>query len=114
MRTGLVAILAVIALAFFNPGMDEFRTFIRAQAEGMIEREAGGTPLGEALSGAGGRLAERYVDRVTDRRNYFIFSTYTIDIDGAESDAEDWKFLGLAGQFVELDRPASMEEEPGG
>ena len=111
MRTGIVvAILAVVSLAFFNPGMDEFRTFVKAHAEGMIQQETGDTALGRALSGAGASLAAQYVDRVTDRRNYFVFSTYTIDLDGDEAEAEEWKFLGLAGQFVEMDRPASMEE----
>ncbi len=115
MRTGIViVILAVIALAFFNPEMDDFRTFVRAQAEGMIQREAGDTALGRALSGAGGSLAGQYVDRITERRNYFVFSTYTIDLDGEESDVEEWKFLGLAGRFVELERPDSMEHESGG
>ena len=115
MRTGLVvAILAVIVLAFFNPGMDEFRTFVRAQAEGMIQQEAGDSAIGRALSGAGGSLASQYVDRITERRNYIVFSTYTVDLDGAESDDEDWKFVGIAGRFVELDRPDAMENTSGG
>lgn len=114
MRTGIVAaVLAVIALAFFNPGMDDFRTFVKAQAEGMIQNEAGDTALGRALSGAGANLASQYVDRITERHNYFVFSTYTVDLDGDDADAEEWKFLGLAGQFVELDRPASMENADG-
>lgn len=115
MRTGLVvAILAVIALAFFNPGMDEFRTFIRTQAEGMIQQETGDTAVGRALSGLGGSLAGQYVDRVTDRNNYVVFSTYTIDLDGPESEDEDRRFLGIAGRFFELDRPASVESMSGG
>lgn len=115
MRTGLVvAILAVIALAFFNPGMDEFRTFIRTQAEGLIQRETGETALGQALSGLGGSLAGQYVDRVTERRNYVVFSTYTIDFDGDESDAEDWTFVGIAGRFVEVERPESFERQTAG
>ena len=115
MRTGLVvAVLAVIALAFFNPGMDEFRTFIRTQAEGMIQRETGDTALGRALSGVGGNLAGQYVDRITDRNNYFVFSTYTVDLDGNESEDEDWRFLGIAGRFFELDRPASVDKVMGG
>lgn len=112
MKTGIVAaIIAVIALAFFNPGMDDFRTFVRAQAEGMIQRETGESELGGLLSDVGGSLAGRYIDRITERRNYFVFSTYTVDFDGDDSEAEDWRFLGIAGQFVELDRPESIEAE---
>lgn len=111
MRTGIVvALLAVIALALLNPGMDDFRLFMESNAEEIILRETGDTALGRVLSGAGGSLAAEVVDRVTDRRNYFVFSTYTIDFDGAESDDEDWRFLGIAGRFVELDRPQSIED----
>ena len=110
MRTGLaLAILAVIALAIFNPGMDEFRVFASERAEGLILQEAGDGVLGRALSGAGGSLAGQYIDRVTERENYILFSTYTIDLDGPESDEEHWAFLGLAGQFLELERPPSVE-----
>lgn len=111
MRTGIVvALLAVIALAIFNPGMDDFALFVETNAETIILEEAGDTMLGRALSGAGGNIAGQYVHRITDRRNYLIFSTYTIDFDGSESDAEDWKFLGMVGRFVELERPQSMRE----
>lgn len=106
MRTGVVvAMLAVIALAIFNPGMDDFRLFVTDRAEEMILQEAGDTALGRALSGAGGSLAGQYVDRITERHNYILFSTYTIDFDGRESEEERWRFLGLAGQFLELERP---------
>lgn len=111
MRTGIVvALLAVIALAFFNPGMDDFALFIETNAESLILEETGDTMLGRALSGAGGNLAGQYVRRITDRRNYFVFSTYTIDLDGSESDEEEWRFLGMAGRFVELERPQTVRE----
>lgn len=111
MRTGIVvALLAVIALALFNPGMDDFRLFIEANAEQIILRETGDTAFGRILSGAGGSIAAEVVNRITERQNYFLFSTYTIDLDGPESDDEDWRFLGIAGRFVELDRPESFDE----
>ena len=114
MRTGLVVVLlAIIALAFYNPGMDDFAVFVEANAESIILEEAGSTMLGRALSGAAGNLAGEYVPRLTERDNYLIFSTYTIDFDGTDSDAEDWRFLGIAGRFVELERPQSMRESGG-
>lgn len=110
MRTGLVvALLGVIALAIFNPGMDTFRVFIGERAEQIIVDETGDSSLGRALSEAGGSLAGQYVDRITERDNYIIFSTYTIDLDGRDSDEEQWSFLGIAGQFLELERPDAIE-----
>lgn len=106
MRTGLVALTVIVmALAIFNPGMDQFRTFIKQRTEMAIEEETGGSLLGRALSGAGASLAGEYVDRVTERENYYVFSTYTIDLDGSSGEQEEWKFLGVAGQFVAIERP---------
>lgn len=113
MRTGIVAaVLGVIALTIFNPGMDQFRLFIADQAETVILEETGDNLLGRALSGAGGSLAGQYIDRITVRDNFILFSTYTIDLDGREEGEEHWSFLGIAGQFLELERPASVEEAP--
>lgn len=108
MRTGLVAAtVIVIALAIFNPGMEQFQAFVRDRAEFAIEEETGGSMLGRALSGAGASIAGEYVQRVTDRENFYIFSTYSIDLDGSGGQ-EEWKFLGIAGQFVELERPEAV------
>ncbi len=106
MRTGLVAAtVIVIVLAIFNPGMDQFQTFVRQRTELAIQEETGGSMLGRALSGAGASIAGEYVDRVTDRNNYYLFSTYTIDLDDEGDEDQEWTFLGIAGQFVEMERP---------
>jgi hypothetical protein len=111
MRTGIVtALLAAIALAFFNPSMDDFSLFVRAQSEQILIDETGDTSLGRALSAFGSRLAGDYVHRVTERRNYFVFSTYTIDLDGPERTGNEWRFLGIGGRFIELDRPEVLRE----
>lgn len=113
MRTAIVVvILALLALYLFNPEMEDFKRFVETRSELLLERELGGGVLGEVLSGAGASLAGRYIDRVTDRDDYLFFSTYTIDLDGNENDAEDeaWRFLGIAGQFFEMQRPASFEK----
>lgn len=108
MRTGLVAAtVIVIALAIFNPGMEQFQAFVRQRTELAIQEETGGSMLGRALSGAGASIAEEYVQRVTERENYYLFSTYTIDLGGEGGEKQEWKFLAIAGQFVEMDRPGS-------
>ncbi len=112
MRTAIVVVLiALIALYFLNPGMEDFRVFAGTQSERLLERELGDGVLGRALAGAGSALAARHIDRVTERRDYFFFSTYTIDLDGADDEGEEWRFLGVAGQFFETERPASLDAE---
>lgn len=112
MRTGIViVILAIIALAYFNPGMDEFKLFVQQQSEVLVQQEAGGGTVGDFLAGAAGRLAGQHVERVTDRTNYVIFSTYTIDLDGPDSENNEWRFVGIAGQFFESHRPESLRQE---
>jgi hypothetical protein len=111
MRTGLVVtILALIALYFYNPTMADFRVFVQAQSEEILLHEAGESEIGRMLSEAGSQLAARYIDRITERRDYFFFSTYTVDLDGADRDEEEWRFLGIGAHFMEIKRPKSLRE----
>jgi hypothetical protein len=111
MRTGLVAlIIVVLALIWFNPDMADFKGFVGTQSERLLQHETGESELGGLLSQAGGALAGAFVDRIADRDNYLLFSTYTIDFDGAEADANEWRFLGIAGFFLELQQPEALEE----
>lgn len=112
MRTPiLLAIIALVVLFLFNPEMDDFKVFVEAQSERIMMERTGEGAIGRALSGLGASLAGSYVDRITERRNYGVFSLYTIDFDGADAREEEWRFLGIAGQFIELEQPASLEEE---
>jgi hypothetical protein len=105
MRTAsVVLIVLLIALAWFNPGMDAFKEYVETRSERILEKEAGDSALGRALAGAGGALAGAYVDRITERTNYVLFSTYTIDFDD-EEDGDEWRFVGIAGRFIELHEP---------
>lgn len=109
MRTPLLmAALALALLAVFNPDRDDFRAFIETRSEALLRGETGDTALGRVLSGAGSRLAGAYVEQATRRSNYVVFSLYTIDLDGAEGAAEEWRFLGIAGMFFETQRPAAL------
>jgi hypothetical protein len=111
MKTGIiVALLAVIALALFNPTMDDFRLFVRQHTETVISQQSGGGPLGDVLAHFGGRFAGQNVERITHRSNYLIFSTYTIDFDGASREDNEWRFIGIAGQFFELHRPEALRQ----
>lgn len=111
MRTGIVVvILAVIALIWFNPDMGDFRLFIETHTEELIQGETGDTALGGALSELGSRLAGSYVSRITERNNYVVFSTYTVDLDGEAGDENEWRFVGIAGRFIETNRPPALSD----
>lgn len=104
----LISLLVVVLLGVLvvtNPGMDAFSDFVAEQSERILQQETGDSPLGRALAGAGGGLAGSLVERVTERRTYLLFSTYTIDPGGTADDASEWRFLGIAGRFFELESP---------
>ena len=101
-----VVLLVLGALVVTNPGMEAFSTFVGEQSERILQEETGDTPLGRVIAGAGAGLARSYVDRVTTRQSYLLFSTYTLDLDGTPDDGDyDWRFLGIGGQFIEWDHP---------
>ena len=109
MRTlAALLLLAALVLAVLNPDRAAFQTFAEAQSERLLRQETGASVLGRALAGAGARLAGSYVGRRAERQNYLLFSTYTVDLDGPEQEAGDWRFLGIAGCFVELHRPEQL------
>lgn len=115
MRTALALVLVIlIALAFFNPEMEQFRTFVEAQSERILLQETGEGRLGRFFSGVGSALAGSYVDRITERDNYVFFSVYTIDLDGPEQEENEWRFLGLGNQFIELERPEALRDRENG
>lgn len=91
--------------AYTNPGMDDFSQFAHDRSAEIIEDEVGDSAIGRAVARAGSSLARDFADDVTDRKNYFVFSTYAV------GDEPAWKFLGIAGRFVQLDGPRSSGRE---
>lgn len=103
---GIAALLLLGGLVLTNPGMDAFSSFVEDRSARILQQETGDSPVGRAIAGAGAGLAASFVDRVTQRQNYFAFSIYTIDLDDTPNDADyDWRFLGIGRQFIELDAP---------
>ncbi len=114
MRTALaVAVLAALALVLLNPSMDDFKVFVESRSEQLLLNETGDSAFGRALSSIGSSLAGTFVDRVTTRNTYGLFSTYTVDLDGPDEAGEEWRFVGIGGRFLEIDRPESMEKDAG-
>lgn len=110
--------LAILAgtLALFNPNEDDFRTFVQERATDTISdygRATGGSLLGVVAGEIGGRLMSALASETVERDNFFVFSLYTVDLDGSPGDAEEWRFLGIAKQFIPLKEPASLRERVG-
>ncbi len=109
MRTLLVVLaMALIALAWANPDLDAFREYVEARSERFLLHETGDSAVGRALSGAGGALAGALAGHVAERRNYVVFSTYTLDFDSAEATEQEWRFVGVAVWFFETHRPEGL------
>lgn len=116
--TILIAIVGG-TLALFNPGQDDFAQFIRDRTRDVVG-DAGrtaATELGGEIAGAFGEsvgrsLASEVVGALAsngvERRNYGIFSLYTLDFDGPRHEEGEWTFLGVGGQFFEMEKPRMM------
>lgn len=111
MRAFLILGVLVGTMALFNPTEDDFRAFVTERASEAVSdraRSAGGRLFSDVVGSVGGTLAGAVAARTVRRDNYFVVSLYTIDIDGPQRNGEEWRFLGLAKQFIPLSQPESM------
>lgn len=113
MRTLLLLVIALVLLAVFNPGEDDFRAFVQKHAGEMAGQQIGGGEVGRVLGSLGGSVAADAAMRVTRRDNYYVASVYTVDFDGPTGTANEWRFLGIATQFIELHRPDALTRGSG-
>ncbi len=114
----LLFVLGILVgtLALFNPTEADFRAFVQERMTDTISdvgRAAGGSFLGVVAGEIGGRLASTLAAETVERDNYFAFSIYTVDLDGPDRGDEEWKFLGVARQFIPLKKPASLRDRAG-
>ena len=102
----LIVLLGVAGFLFIsNPTQDDFEVYIQERVADHLEDEAGDRALGRLLTDLGSDIVGSLAARVAERNEYFLFSTYTVDV-GADGDPDEaWKFLGIAGFFVELSSP---------
>jgi hypothetical protein len=106
----LLLVIGVVVLAVLNPGMDDFETFAAKHAKTELEQKMGDSRMGDVAEEAGGGIVERYASKLAKRKNYVLFSIYTIDLDGPEQNKQHWRFLGIADRFVELEHPPMLDE----
>lgn len=104
----LIKLLLLVAvfggLYVTNPTMEDFKAFVRDEAGGIVLEEMGDTELGRILADVGSSLAAGVVERFTDRKDYWIFSVYDLGTGRTQND-DPWRFVGVAGRFIEISRP---------
>jgi hypothetical protein len=100
---GLAAVLYAL-----NPPPEEFESFVERRVEQRMSEDGGNSNrLGRLLTEMGSSIVGSIAARVSERKNYQVFSIYTVDIGGDGDADEAWRFLGVAGQFIELSGPDS-------
>ncbi len=108
-RTAVVILsLILVALALTNPGYDRFEEFVDDTVVTIVQREASGQAWGGLVGELGGALAGRLARNSASRSNYLVVSVYSIDMAPVGMPGQEWRFLGIANTFIEIDRPDQL------
>jgi hypothetical protein len=112
MKAFLFFLVVLGTLALFNPGQDDFVAHVQERARDVVSENARAA-AGGLLSGVAGALAGEVAGAIAggsvERNNYFLFSSYALDLNGRQNEGGEWRFLGIGGQFFELERPEMLE-----
>ena len=96
-------ILIVLGLCLFatNPEQPEFDQFLRTTVTGKVQS---GNAVVDMFAGT---LVSGLAKENTVRKNYYLFSFYTVDLSVLATLDQDipkqLKFLGIANQFIPLE-----------
>lgn len=105
----ILVVLGLSAVLYaLNPAPEEFEAFVERRVEQRMSEGGGNSNrLGRLLTEMGSSIVGSIAARVSERQNYLVFSIYTVDIGGDGDPDEAWRFLGVAGQFIEISGPES-------
>ncbi|MBL7977171.1 MAG: DUF4359 domain-containing protein [Bacteroidetes Order II. Incertae sedis bacterium] len=110
----LIALFALVGyLAYTNPNEAEFRTFSRDMVEKFF-RERTQLPdhsMSGLIQDLASVLAGQMAESLVQRENYFLFSFFTLEVPDAFAH-HNWRFLGIGGYFIPLERPEFLENNP--
>lgn len=94
----LIAALLVVGLLATNPNENDFEKFVEsALLKKLDDKALPDNELSEFIEGRIGKLAATVAKEIAVRKNYYVFSIYTISMTG-----EDYHYLGIAKFFVPL------------
>jgi hypothetical protein len=113
MRFLILLVIVLGTLALFNPSQEDFTTFIQDRTRDVVTdvgRSAGGSLLGSVTGAVAGTVAGAIAGQAVERKNFLVFSLYTVDLNGARHEGGEWTFLGIGGQFFEMERPEILED----
>lgn len=105
MRKLLLLLVFAGMLYYLNPTMRDFEVFLEEEADTILTEEIGGGDLGRAIAGLGSNLLGSITDDITERQDFLVCSLYTIDLDRSADNDDQWQFLGIGGQFIQLKAP---------
>lgn len=106
----LVVFILGVSLNASNPSKADFVEFAAVQVKKKypnlnFQETAGGSGLERILAGFGNMMVTNYLNEYTERKDYFVFSIYELDMRVARDfgiQANNMKVLGVVGQFVPL------------
>jgi|GEM_PF-701839 len=99
------------ALLFTNPDMPAFKEFVEARSAQTITAQTGDGAFGKVLSKYGSRVAAALVNRVSERKDFYLFSIYNIDLGGDGQPDDRWRFVGVGGHFLAVEVPDMLSHE---
>ncbi|MDX1421289.1 MAG: hypothetical protein R3181_15090 [Rubricoccaceae bacterium] len=111
MKLSLFVLIVLGTLALFNPSVDDFTVFIQERTRDVVSEKAralGGGLFGETTGMLTSRVAGAVAGGSIERESYGVLSLFAIDLNGT-SEGGEWQFLGIGGQFFELERPVLVE-----
>lgn len=100
-------------LLISNPSAIDFEIYLSSQLNQRFpQQQEGGDFFANLIQGAVKNIATDYLKQSTERNNYFLFSTYTVNLSGIQSFVGSLppsaKFLGVLGNFIPLsDMPSN-------
>jgi hypothetical protein len=98
--------LPVAALAFLNPGYDEFYAYVQKQI--AISGKSAAEPLRDLMSGISARALKEAQEKGAARKNYLIFSIFEIR---NEAEGKVHRILGFGKKiFIPLNETPKWEE----
>lgn len=99
----LLAVALLVGVSAFNPGMREFEAYVEERLHPNMARTVGAMGVTRSVGRDVEQLLAADLPEVTHRRSYVLASTYDVDLDG--NGRADYRFLGVASQFVLLHEP---------